>query len=258
MKLLSLNIWGATKKTELFAFLSEQAKQMDFFCFQEVLDAPKSVALEESRGVRVHLFSELADLLPDFQGFFAPSHRGYDFEGPVDFDLAEGLAIFVKKNFSAESHSHNHIIGQTVRKVKSNTILQQLLISGGGASPFTILNFHGIALPGSKLDTPERLEQSKKVKRLVSEIKGPKILCGDFNLMPQTQSVTMLEENLKNLIKNFNIKSTRNKVSQALHPGDPQYFADYAFVSPDVRVKSFEVPYNEVSDHLPMITEFEF
>ena len=114
MKLLSLNIWGATKKAELFAFLTEQAKSTDFFCFQEVLDAPEQVAATESRGIRVHLFRELQTLLPDFQGFFAPSHRGYDFEGPVEFDLAEGLAIFVKRGFNAADHQHNFIASEQV------------------------------------------------------------------------------------------------------------------------------------------------
>lgn len=255
MKLLSLNIWGATKKAELFAFLTEQAKSTDFFCFQEVLDAPEQVAATESRGIRVHLFRELQTLLPDFQGFFAPSHSGYDFEGPVDFDLAEGLAIFAKRGFNAADHQHNFIASEQVYLVKRNVILQQLNITHG-EKQFSLFNFHGVSQPGDKLDTPERLEQSAKVKKIIDSVAGPKVLCGDFNLMPQTRSITVLENGLKNLIKDFQIKSTRNTLSQAMYPGDPQHFADYVFVSPDVEVKSFKVPYNEVSDHLPMVLVF--
>ena len=36
-----------------------------------------------------------------------------------------------------------------------------------------------------------------------------------------------------------------------------QHFADYVFVSKDVKVKKFEVPYLEISDHLPLILDFE-
>ena len=69
----------------------------------------------------------------------------------------------------------------------------------------------------------------------------------------------MLEASgLRNLITEFNIKNTRNEISWAKYPGLPkQYFADFIFASQNVRVKKFTVPYNEISDHLPMILEID-
>lgn len=74
---------------------------------------------------------------------------------------------------------------------------------------------------------------------------------GDFNLDINTRSIEILEENLINLIKKYNIKSTRNK-----HFPGQEKFADYMFVSQGVNVLNFKVPDLEISDHLPMILEF--
>lgn len=126
-----------------------------------------------------------------------------------------------------------------------------------GGKLFTICNFHGIAYPGNKLDTPDRIAQSKQLKEFLDKERGAKILCGDFNLMPETKSVALLEENLTDLIKTFHIRETRGKLSPFFGKSDAQHFADYMFVSPDVRVIDFKVPDAGVSDHLPMILESE-
>ena len=43
---------------------------------------------------------------------------------------------------------------------------------------------------------------------------GPKIIGGDFNLNPDTESIKMFEEaGYKNLIKDFKIENTRNEIS---------------------------------------------
>lgn len=127
-----------------------------------------------------------------------------------------------------------------------------------------LFNLHGIPVPADKLDTKARLQQTNIVLDSCKHSKLPKIIGGDFNLLPQTESVVKFEESgFRNLIKDFNIKTTRN-----LNHWNPdrdsahgyfgrQDFADYVFVSPEVTVKNFEVPNVEISDHLPMILDFE-
>ena len=82
------------------------------------------------------------------------------------------------------------------------------------------------------------------------------ILCGDFNLRPDTQSMTILETKMRNLIKEFGIKTTRNELYADLKVFN-DYFADYVLVSPGIKVQNFQVPYVLASDHLPMILEFD-
>lgn len=213
MKLLSLNICGGMRGKILFDYLQQQSPEVDIFCLQEVFNSPESLALTQSHGARVHLFAELAGLLPSFHGFFAEGSRGHDFVGPVDFELAEGLAIFVKKTFGAKAHKHTPVSSQLIREGEFVAILQELSISAGEATGLNLFNFHGISLPGDKLDSPERLLQSGKIKQIVDADVGPKILCGDFNLMPETKCILMLEQKMNNLIKTFNIQNTRNEIS---------------------------------------------
>ena len=59
-------------------------------------------------------------------------------------------------------------------------------------------NYHGIARPGSKLDNDERLEQSRAIRRALDAHDGPVVLIGDFNLLPDTESVRLLEAGLRN------------------------------------------------------------
>jgi endonuclease/exonuclease/phosphatase family metal-dependent hydrolase len=122
---------------------------------------------------------------------------------------------------------------------------------------FWIGNVHGKARPGEKEDTPVRIKQSEKIINYFKDLAGPKIIGGDFNLNPDTKSVEMFEKaGYRNLIKDFGIKNTRNKLSWEQF-NNVQNFADYCFTSPEVKVKSFKVPYMEISDHLPQILDFE-
>src|SRR5581483_7148606 len=102
-----------------------------------------------------------------------------------------------------------------------------------GSQELLILNVHGKWYPGQKLDDTDRLEQSKIILEFAQKFSGPKIICGDFNLMPQTQSIAMLEGDYRNLIKDFGITNTRNEASWKAH-NNKQYFADYTFVSPEI------------------------
>ena len=77
-------------------------------------------------------------------------------------------------------------------------------------------------------------------------------MTGDFNLLPNTKSLTMLEEKLLNLIKKYEITSTRSVIHNK-----PDKYADYTLVSSDVVVESFSVPDVTVSDHLPMEIVFK-
>ncbi len=106
------------------------------------------------------------------------------------------------------------------------------------------------------LDEMGVLVNKYKVKEIMDKQKGAKILVGDFNLLPETESIKVFETNMRNLIKEFNIGITRSNLSPFYGKSDFQKFADYTFVTKDIDVKSFEVPQVEISDHLPMILKF--
>lgn len=256
MKLVSLNTWGATQGQLFFDFIKQQAKNTDIFCFQEVFSAENS-APSISSGARMRLFEELEKMLPDFKGVFLERSCGYDFEGPINFDVKHGLAAYVRRGLGAVAETWAQIgLPNAASDPIEGPVKVQILNLAAGEKQFSVVNYHGPALPGEKLDTPERIRNSEELKVIWQALPfKAKILCGDFNLMPETKSIKILEDCGKNLIKEFKITNTRNEISWKKYH-NKQSFADYTFVSAEVKVKSFEAPYNLVSDHLPMILDF--
>ena len=116
---------------------------------------------------------------------------------------------------------------------------------------YSIFNVHGLWNGMGKTDSDARIAQSQRIKAFMDGIDTPKILCGDFNLRPDTISLTLLEEGMQNLVKAHNVVSTRT----SFYPKDER-FADYILVTPDVTVHSFGVLAQEVSDHAPLLLEF--
>lgn len=261
MKLISLNIYGGKYYLPLITFINQHSQNTDIFCFQEVFSTNSPV--KQFPEYRANMLEELSKILQDFNYFFAPVIKGIDIEAnPVDFNLKHGLAIFVKKTIAVDDYQDYFIykdkISTSIKKDFSDIPIniQHLRIRNEGKD-FTILNFHGTSFPGSKLDTHQRIDQSEKIRKIIVNEIGTKILVGDFNLLPETQSIEIIELNMKNLIKEFNIKTTRSKLSPFYGKADFQKFADYVFVSQEINVLNFQVPDIEISDHLPMVLEFK-
>jgi len=107
------------------------------------------------------------------------------------------------------------------------------------------MNFHGLWNGMGKGDSDDRLLQSDRVIHFLKTKSHPLVLCGDFNLLPTTKSLKKFEDfGLRNLIAEYGITSTRTSFYKK-----PEKFADYAFVSSEVILKSFQVLPDEVSDH---------
>lgn len=261
MKLISLNTWGGKYFQPLINFIRQHSRDADIFCFQEIYHT-KSNIKQYRNLIRANLLAELKNILKDFQVFYFPNLSGFDDEAnPVKFDLQYGLAIFIKNSIIINSHKdyliYKNKIAYPLKKDFSNlaTPLQYLSFNSNGKT-FAVFNFHGTPFPGEKLDSKRRLLEAKRVNKIIENKSGSKILVGDFNLLPNTQSLKIFEENMRNLIKGFNIQRTRSTLSPFFKEPDFQKFADYAFVSHDVKVIDFQIPDVKVSDHLPMLLKF--
>lgn len=259
MKIIFLNIWGGKAYEPLMAFLRGHAPTTDFFCFQEVFDSPER--REISWGGRADALSSLRTALPGFCYFYAPAQEGHDGDKPFDFEVSQGIAIFLQKEVAADSNGDIMIYGekngiQDGDPASYPCNMQYVRFRHAGKD-YTLAHLHGTAYPGSKGDTDARLAQSQRIIDFLAGEKGEKILGGDFNLMPDTESIRMIERaGMRNLITEYGITSTRSTLSYGQYLAhDRQYFADYAFVSSGVAVQRFSVPQIEVSDHLPLILE---
>lgn len=246
----------------LMEFIKQSAIDTDFFCFQEMTHA--SVIASTHNGGRTIMFAEISSALPDFNGYLAPVSSGFDEESHASYEIVQGQAIFAKKNIPIDSHGEVFIFGEKAAVAEDAepenlpAVMQYVRFEKEGKC-FTLATVHGIPYPGDKRDDENRRAQSRRILSFFAGEKGEKILGGDFNMMPDTESMAMIEKSgMIDLIKEYAITNTRNEFAYGDYPeADRQYFADFAFVSSGVRVTRFEVPYCLVSDHLPMLLEVE-
>jgi len=194
-------------------------------------------------------YLNLSVILKKFNGLY---EKGFFIE---TFGVSCGQAIFLSNKIKSCKTGKVLIYRQSTRDLGFMQFAELTI----GGKKIWLGSIHGKTLPGSKLDTPVRLKQSGIIINFFADKSGSKIVGGDFNLMPDTKSVKMFEEaGYRNLIRDFNIQETRNRLCWEQFPEDKrQHFADYVFVSKDVKVDKFEVPYNEISDHLPQVLDFE-
>ena len=226
MKLIFLNCWHSKLENELEKFVLERAPTTDIFLFQEANEPMQEICARIIPSYQKVLAKKLVNDKNEY--YFQATYVHPDFgvteskilsEGGLDF----GLGIYTKIK-------------------KGNTDLH-------------ICNFHGPANPINKLDSSERLAQSKRLIDFFKELGGQKIIGGDFNLLPEAESVKMFKQNgFIDLIEKYKISTTRNRLAWdkfEVH----YYFSDFVFVSPDILVNDFSCPNLEISDHLPMILE---
>lgn len=272
MKIISLNAYFGSLFEPLMAFIAREAPTTDIFSFQEMLSNPAqdlSVLPKEhfKHEARPDIVHDIAKQLPDFEMVFAPMHDDFDIVPAYPEQMQLGLAIFYRKTLPVTErgdffiyNKRNAYDGKNYETAGHNAVY----IGIDSPIPLTIVGLHGNSEPAHKLDTPKRLQQSQKIIDFLSTRPGEKIVMGDFNLFPDTESVKLFETaGFRNLIKDYRITNTRGTLMRKLFPEYEkgkygfQDFADYTFITPGINVKSFEVPDLPISDHLPMILECE-
>lgn len=240
MKLITLNTWGGRVHKDLIQFF-ENNQDIDIFCLQEVYDGANIEDIRpEFRQGAFDLFLDISKTLFNHKGYFRPHIKDW-----------YGLAVFIKSNIKVNKegdiliHDAKHTLsGNHSRNLQYIEIVHN-------EDVVTVANVHGLWNGKGKNDTDERIIQSEKIKDFIDSVNNKNILCGDFNLNPDTYSLKMLENNMTNLINKYSIKSTRTGFYDK-----PGKYADYIFTSPDIKIIDFKVLPEEISDHAALYLEF--
>lgn len=262
MKILSLNIWGGRRFEKLMPFIREWAKGVDVFCFQEMIDGGPAEPMGSMR-IRGNMYQEVVAALPDFTGFKFLNRPPVAFSKEIaGMGVSWGEAIFVNKRNSVLSSKNiflhrDGLIDDEPTSFGTGTMLGVVIESAG--KQYAIGTVHGLFQefwkidPGKK-DTPERIEQSKRILDFVKAQECPSIIIGDFNLRPETESVAMLSRELRNLLSEYGITNTRNYEYVEMEKYK-DYIADYAFADKRLVINDFKVLPDVVSDHAPLFVE---
>jgi len=117
-----------------------------------------------------------------------------------------------------------------------------------------IINVHWTYSKG-KTDSKRSIVQCKYILEVAKRKNIPTIIVGDFNLFPNTKSIEMINNKFKNLINEYKIITTRPDFNDGMDTWNN--IVDYIFVSDEIIVNNFEVLDTDISDHLPLILDFD-
>lgn len=244
MKLIQLNIWQGKLLKNAVSFLKEQ--DADFVCLQEVYSSPKLVPL-------VDMFSTLETLKKELgytECYFEPTQTFQANGLTISFGnailskhpFASKRVVFTNGSFHESTHADDLI--PNIRNAQLVTVL-------ANGIELNLINHHGY----HEL-TPEGSEQTAvAMQKLVAELKkleGPLVLAGDLNVIAQAPAMRVFDNWLKDLTATYNVRDTLTEFGKVRNVP-----CDHILVSKEARVKTFSVSPVLVSDHTPLILEFD-
>ncbi|EEA93038.1 endonuclease/exonuclease/phosphatase family protein [Pseudovibrio sp. JE062] len=260
---MSLNGWGGTLYSDLLPYLSQALP--DVLCLQEVVHTPESdkdwLAYRDGDHVlpqRANFFRDVCEALPEHVAVFCPAAQGVLWDDEKSVPSQWGLATFVHRSFpiigqvqgfvhkgySADGYGE-HPRSRSAHGVRVYDYASDRVVS--------ITQMHGLRDLNGKMDTPDRLAQAKrllKISQAVSEPEDLRVICGDFNVEPDSETIRLLEaDGLVELVKHYGFETTRNSYYKK-----PGKFADYMLIDQIEQISTFQVLQKpEVSDHCPLV-----
>lgn len=232
MKIITLNVGYGMCLPQLRDYIYDVAVNTDIFCLQEVDDGTKS----------------------NIEQIIGDTFRCYYDTKYVDQEKFL-IATYIRKTIKIVSFD------VMLKDVDTVGLAQRFVLMTQSGKLMALTNFHGYPRPGNKLDTTSRILQSHSLLDYVQRTDlATDIILGDFNLQPYTEALRIfLEAGYSNLIKTFNIVTTRNKIVWDKFPDDKQLFSDYVLIRSTKSTTSYahdcdlNVPLDILmSDHQPI------
>lgn len=243
MKILQLNIWSGKLEKQIEALLKKE--DADVVCLQEVVQV---------EGGSSYFFLDLHEIMAatGYEYFYyTPSWSGKYMRREASW----GNCILSKTPLKS-----THSLYTYKEEVKDFDFLEDTDYNAGRAlqhvtvetdkGVLNVLNHHGHHSREHKNGDEETLRQCGMIADYVRALEGPTVLCGDFNLIPTSDSLELINKVLVNHVKEEGITTTRTPLTHKTEA------CDYIFTSPDIEVKTFQVLDDVASDHKALTIEF--
>lgn len=246
MKFIQLNVWHGNLRHNLISFLKKE--NADIINLQEV---PAGLQAD-------YYYFGLADKLKEQlnckYSFYSKTTQGKMYGKTI----SEGQLILSKYPIT---YTNAFFVGG---KLKNNSlftragidldsrVVEHAKIKANGET-INVLNYQGYFIWGTKMGNKVTESHCRTILKYMKSLNQDEkiILSGDFNLDPKSKSMQIISKHYPDLVSRYKIKTTRNELS------NPQEPVDNILVDDKVHVKSFKVPKVYVSDHLPLIMNFE-
>lgn len=243
MKILQLNIWGGKLDKNLIDLLRRE--EADVLCLQEVVHLPgsHSVFFADLEEIQQSAGYDYVHFTPSYECNFM--HRTMSWGNAVlsrqPFVETKKLYTYLEKveNFDRTIHTDYN----------AGRVLQHVVIKTE-KTPLHVLNHHGYHINSHKNGDNETIRQCGMIADYVKKLEGLVVLCGDFNLVGNCQSIEQINSVLINHVNKNNVTSTRTPLT---HKSEA---CDFIFTSPEIEVQNFQVLDDIASDHKALVVEF--
>jgi len=242
MKVLQLNIWCGKLGKKIIDLVNTEDPEI--VCFQEAMEFP---------GGRSFLFEDINTIIKKtgYKHYYFTPHLGYSLMKRKarmgllilsKFPIIETESIYVKseykENFDLLDSDHNtQSLQRATVKCDSGLI--------------HVLNYHGYHDHNSKNGCDETIRQCGFIANYVNNLSGKILLCGDFNLNPDSDSIKIIESVMCNHVTLNNFNNTRTNLTEK------SGVSDYIFSKGNFENTSFKVLDEIASDHCALTFEFK-
>lgn len=262
MRIVSLNAWGGAMFDALNPWLL--SCEADVVCLQEMTKTPgprgwtQFADGERTLPQRADLFADVADLLPGHEGHFLASDSGpVTDEDGQHWQQEFGIATFVHGRIPVDGETSAFIHGSFTEHAtwpatdRPRAAHAVRFADPGTSTTFAVVNLHGLRDAAGKGDTRARQAQAQQIAELVStsEAADAIVVCGDFNLLPDSETFEVLGRmGLVDLVGHADTRTSQYR--------KPVRHASYLLVSDPSRVRDFQIVATpEVSDHRPLVVD---
>lgn len=265
MQIMCLNGWGGKLHETFLPYIASAVPEI--LCLQEVvhsLDTDKDwLTYRDGDHVlpqRANFFRDVCRALPEHVAVFCPAAQGVLWDDARPIASQWGLATFVHRSLpivgqvQAFVHKEFSPVGYGDHP-RSRSAHGVRVYDYSANRPVSVTHMHGLRDLNGKMDTPERTAQAENLldlSRRLSEPDDLMVICGDFNVEPDSQTLSILSDaGMSELVTGRGFSSTRTS-----HYKKPGKFADYMLINRVDAVKRFEVVIDpEVSDHCPLLLQ---
>ena len=223
------------------------------------LPVPYSGYLKRTNGNLNQIIDFVREVNPDIIGLLEVDSGSYRAENN---NQAEAIASEVKQYHVYQSKYPSYSLAQKVPVVnkQGNAILTSQKIVSHSFHYFSegikrlvieleLENFN-IFLVHLSLKFRHRHYQLDELHQLVKNVKKPVVVAGDFNVL-------WGDRELQLFLAATGLRSA-NGQGKPSHPSRaPRRQLDYIFHSPEIEITDFRIPQGKLSDHAPLVCDFE-
>lgn len=243
MKVLQINVWMGRLAKGLIRYIEKE--QPDIICIQEAFNSDFTVPYPDRMYTILQLLKEASGLEYEY---FSMRYSIDVMDGTVPY----GNAILSRFPFQStdtvqiENAVIEHVTPET--EVRNVNNLQIVTVDVDGEM-WTIANHHG----HHEYDpdgNDESVAAMERVAKVLREVSGPLVLCGDLNVWAESPAMRVFDGWLDDIVTHSDAKTTLARINV-----DREIVCDHILVNDSVEVKSFRVDEVIISDHYPLVAE---